>query len=82
MRVAVAVFVSSETGSLMALKNHGEFRHYFWSLFLQSGAHNLFPIRRRLGFIFGPREGLQFDDPGFGTLESRVPPESRPHRHW
>jgi hypothetical protein len=34
MRVAVAVFLSSETGSLMAIRDHGEFRSYFWSRFV------------------------------------------------
>jgi len=33
MRIAVATFLSSETSSLMAIKDGGEFRHYFGQRF-------------------------------------------------
>ena len=33
MRIAVSIFVSAETNSLMAIKDGGEFRHYFGQRF-------------------------------------------------
>jgi hypothetical protein len=33
MRVAISTFLSAETNSLMAFRDRGEFRHYFWQRF-------------------------------------------------
>jgi hypothetical protein len=33
LRISVTTFLSSETGALMGIRDHGEFRHYFMTRF-------------------------------------------------